>query len=389
MSILQRLRTVFGNGGGYAPAGGEPDAAPDAPGARDALSAIRELSQAVHNDPNAVEIYLALGNLYRQQGDIERAVHIRNTLIVRPGLALRFKARALFELGRDFKRSGVIDRAQQAFSEARALGANPQEVTLELAQLAADTGNFVEAAQLYAKLRNPAAQAHYLTRHAEELLREGHSKEAKIRHGRAIRVYSGAVEAWIGLLLLHLRTQEWRAAKRILRNALENTEPSLRFLFFEGILSTLPPAVGNDAQKTIGEIPKASVGGVQPERLEPATTMALETLERQEPELVLLYYTALFLQRSGKDAEAAEWLAKALVVRPDFWAARLELLHATMAQQQLFPVFKAQLEYFIGQTRAHSRFVCKKCGYRSNNIFYLCPRCRAWHSIAFRVSLQE
>ncbi len=377
MSLLRRLRDFFGEGGSPAPV----DREPDAPTARDALSAIRELSQAVQNDPSAVEIYLALGNLYRQQGDIERAVQIRNTLIVRPGLAPRFKARALFELGRDFRRSGVVDRAQQAFTEARALGANPQEVNLELAQLAADSGDFAEAAQLYAKLRNPAAQAHYLTRHAEDLLREGHTKEAQIRLGRAIRFYSGAAEAWLGLLLLHLRSREWRKAKRILRNALDNTEPALRFLFFEGILSTLPANAGGDGR----ELADVELR----ERFEQSTAIALEALEQQEPELLLLYYTALFLQRSGKDTEATEWLAKALVLRPDFWAARLELLQATMSQQQLLPVFKAQLEYFVEQSRAGSRFICRKCGYRSNTTFYVCPRCRAWHSVAFKISLQD
>ena len=53
---------------------------------RDTLAAIRALNQEVRNDPNGVETYLALGNLYRSRGDLERAIQIRNGFIVRPAL---------------------------------------------------------------------------------------------------------------------------------------------------------------------------------------------------------------------------------------------------------------------------------------------------------------
>jgi len=57
-----------------------------APVSRDTQAAIAELAQVVKSNPDAVEIYLALGNLYRSHGEIERAVQIRHNLIVRPTL---------------------------------------------------------------------------------------------------------------------------------------------------------------------------------------------------------------------------------------------------------------------------------------------------------------
>ena len=401
MSLLRRLRNLLSGPTHQLALEQEPEA----PSARDALAAIRELSQAVQNDPNAVEIYLALGNLYRQQGDIERAVQIRNTLIVRPNLASRFKARAFFELGRDFRRSGVLDRAQQAFVEARSLGADPQEIALELAQLAVDSGDFAKASHLYGKLRNPAAQAYYLTRHADELLAAGQTSEAKVHFGRALRLYSGAVEAWVGLLLLHLQAEDWRKSRRILNNGLENSSTSLQFLFFEGILRIMEQNVEMRPESTSATMPMSTLmeGTVEASPTdihspaphvpttfgEHCTAIALEAIERQEPELILLYYAALFLRKSQREPEAIEWLAKALVLRPDFWAARLELLSITKKDQSLLPVFKAQLEYFLIQVRSASRFICCQCGFRGNNVFYLCPRCHSWHSIIFRVALQD
>jgi lipopolysaccharide biosynthesis regulator YciM len=44
-----------------------------------------------------IGIYVALGNLYRSKGDIERAIRIRQTIILRPNIDEQIKIRALVE----------------------------------------------------------------------------------------------------------------------------------------------------------------------------------------------------------------------------------------------------------------------------------------------------
>ena len=44
-----------------------------------------------------IGIYVALGNLYRFKGDIERAIRIRQTIILRPNIDEQIKIRALVE----------------------------------------------------------------------------------------------------------------------------------------------------------------------------------------------------------------------------------------------------------------------------------------------------
>jgi len=360
-----------------------PDA--ESPGARDALSAIQELSRVVRNDPDAVEIYLALGNLYRLRGDIERAVQIRSSLIVRPGLDPQFKARALFELGRDYRRGGVMDRALAAFDEARALGADPEQITYELALLHADSGAFQEAAAQYARLGFRPAQAHYMVRHAEELDRCGRHDEARTLLAKAVKVYPGAVEAWRARLVMAARAGEWRRAGKLLREGLERVPASIRFLLLEGLLELEAPAPrnGNGTHGANG------VGTASADFEKQRCATVLAAMEAQEPDLLLQYYGALFLLRCGNREEAGNWLAKAMVLRPDFWAARLELLSLSMEQQHLSPVFRSQLEYFIEHARKVKRFVCGTCGLRREHTFSVCPRCRSWHSATFRMSLQD
>jgi len=344
------------------------------PGSRDALFAIEELSRAVRNDPDAVEIYLALGNLYRLRGDIDRAVQIRSSLIVRPGLDNRFRARAYLELGRDYRRGGFVDRALQAFDEAQRLGAERDAIILELAHLHADSGSFDLAAEQFGRVGHKPAQAHYLVRHAEDLCGQGEFAEAVKTLTRAVKVYPGSIEAWTTRIAMHIRSGEWRKAKSMLREAMQSVSPDRRFLVFDGILAITPPENAPD-----------SVQQFEQNRCE----CVLPVISEQEPELLLHYYGALFLLRCGEREQAGNWLAKAMVLRPDFWAARLELLGISMDRQQLSPVFKGQLEYFVSQARHVKRFVCQNCGLRREQAFYLCPRCRSWHSATFRLSLQD
>jgi len=68
-------------------------------------------------DSETVEMHLALANLFRRRGEVDRAIRIHQNLIARPQLSKDQNARALFELAKDYKHAGVLDRAERLFSE--------------------------------------------------------------------------------------------------------------------------------------------------------------------------------------------------------------------------------------------------------------------------------
>lgn len=63
-------------------------------------------------DSDTVEIHLALGNLFRQRGEVDRAIRIHQNLIARPTLNGNQRAQALLELAQDYMRAGLLDRAE-------------------------------------------------------------------------------------------------------------------------------------------------------------------------------------------------------------------------------------------------------------------------------------
>ena len=79
--------------------------------------AIEELSQAARVDSDALEIHLILGNVYRERGQVARAIQIHQALLQRPKLTRTEHAYVLLCLGLDFKRGGFVDRALEAFNE--------------------------------------------------------------------------------------------------------------------------------------------------------------------------------------------------------------------------------------------------------------------------------
>ena len=349
------------------------------PEKRDTLSVIHDLSRIVHNNPEAIDIYMALGNLFRSQGNLENAVRIRERLIARPGMNTRFKARASYELGLDYRRAGMVDRALEAFTQALRSGYDESAVIAELAILYADSGNFEKAAEEYGILRHSLAQAHYLVRSAEDISAEGNDTKAARRIKKALDVYPGSVEAWSALISMAALAEEWRKTASLLEKGLDRITPPLRFLPLETLHEILMKTCGAGRDTTSATTSFAA----------DLCTTVLPALEKQEPHILLHYYGALFLKAMGDIDGANLWIAKALVVQPDFWAARLELLSLAALLQQMPPVIALQLEYFTRQMHAMKRFYCTRCGLRQDTIFYHCPRCGSWHSISFRLTLQE
>ncbi|MDD3517067.1 MAG: lipopolysaccharide assembly protein LapB [Chromatiales bacterium] len=79
--------------------------------------AIEVFINMVEVDAETVETHLILGSLFRRRGEVDRAIRIHQNLIARPSLEPRERANAMLELGRDYLKAGVLDRAEGLFKE--------------------------------------------------------------------------------------------------------------------------------------------------------------------------------------------------------------------------------------------------------------------------------
>jgi len=79
--------------------------------------AIEVLTRMADVDQDTAEIHLALGNLFRRRGEVDRAIHIHGSLIARTHLTADQRHGAVLELGEDYLRAGLFDRAEALFQE--------------------------------------------------------------------------------------------------------------------------------------------------------------------------------------------------------------------------------------------------------------------------------
>ena len=97
--------------------------------------AIEELSRAASLDADALEVHMILGNLYREKGQVGKAIHIHQHLLQRPGLSRLEHAYVLLCLGLDYKRGGFVERAHEAFTEVLRLDSTNEYALLNLQKL--------------------------------------------------------------------------------------------------------------------------------------------------------------------------------------------------------------------------------------------------------------
>src|SRR5262245_49392040 len=107
--------------------------------------AVEELSKAASKNPDALEVHMILGNLYREKGQVGKAITVHQSLLQRPKLTRLEHAYVLLCLGLDYKRGGFVDRALEAFTEVLRLDPKNEYALLNLQKLHEEQHQWAEA----------------------------------------------------------------------------------------------------------------------------------------------------------------------------------------------------------------------------------------------------
>ncbi|HEX7971268.1 MAG TPA: lipopolysaccharide assembly protein LapB, partial [Thiobacillus sp.] len=79
--------------------------------------AIEAFLEVVKLEPETIDLHFALGGLFRRRGELDRAIRMHENLLEREGLAEEQRLRAMSELGQDYLKAGLLDRAEQVFGK--------------------------------------------------------------------------------------------------------------------------------------------------------------------------------------------------------------------------------------------------------------------------------
>ena len=83
-------------------------------------------------ESDTIETQLALGNLFRRRGEVDRAIRIHQNLITHSALGDEQRSLAALELGMDYMRSGLFDRAERLFKSLLDSGTHTKKALSQL-----------------------------------------------------------------------------------------------------------------------------------------------------------------------------------------------------------------------------------------------------------------
>src|SRR3990172_5495251 len=286
--------------------------------------AIEVFIQVLEVNSDTVETHLALGNLFRRRGEVERAIRVHQNLIARPTLDKDQRTHALLELGQDYLKAGLLDRAESLF--------------LELAEIRA------------------------------------HSEQA-LRH--LLHIYQQEKEGEKGESLKHaLDSDENCVRASILLGDIEAAEGRFR----EAIKAW--QRIEDQDDHYLGEVAGRIAENFR--RLNDEQGLYdffSAALQRHGGVALVLAFADVIKERDG--AKAAEkfvvdWLRRKPNVHGLHQLLELNAELAQGAARQDLLLLKGIIKKLREQ---HLGYACQQCGFRGKTLHWLCPGCNRWNTI--------
>ncbi len=160
------------------------------------------LVQMLEVDPDTVELHLALGSLFRRRGEVDRAIRVHENVMARASLSEDLRAQASLELGRDFLKAGLLDRAEQLFTRMLAKGRYEKDVCRHLADVYQQVREWEKAIEIGRRLARiddcggwRIRTAHYACELGEQALQQRDLERALKCANQALEDDPGCVRA--------------------------------------------------------------------------------------------------------------------------------------------------------------------------------------------------
>jgi lipopolysaccharide biosynthesis regulator YciM len=325
--------------------------------------AIEAFIEVVKVDPETIELHFALGSLFRRRGEYDRAIRMHQNLLERADLNAEQKLVALAELGEDYLKAGILDRAEEVFKKLSesALGPKAQASLLQIYEQEKDWTRAIELAR---GLSAGASEAH-VRDVAQYLCELAASEAAQSRPDEARRHLEAALEAnrkcvRASLLLGDLERNKNDFEKAIAHwKRIENQNPAYLALVAQRLL---------EAYRETG---KADEG----------LRLLAGYLERY-PSLDLL--DTVFQQTLDTAGhEAAYKLVRDEVRRNPTLLGLDRLLEAQIiaaADTERRRDLELLRNLVHGHTRRLARYRCENCGFRARQFHWRCPGCGGWET---------
>ncbi len=329
-------------------------------------------------DEYTAETYQLLGNLFRDRGEVDRALRVHQNLISRPSLNAEQKQKAMFSLGKDFFSAGMLDRAESVFQELLKHSSLSRHVSK--ASVCASLRIIYEQTQEWQKAIDVTDC--FSKNHKDS------SKSVKLESNKLIAHY------YCELADEALHQGKLNKVDELLLKARKSFKHSTRLMTLEGDIAY--------HQKNYKEAFKYYLKAIKEDtRLLSMLFIKLEESTRSTANIDLLKSELFKMYEHKKDKSVFETLL--LLAKKYSGSAEIDDLIETelsSVRLNIESIYRAS-DYTIASTngiddrqglllvnqalasylKGVPAFRCEHCGYKMHDYLWRCPACHEWDSI--------
>jgi lipopolysaccharide biosynthesis regulator YciM len=308
-------------------------------------------------DDETIEIHLALGTLFRQRGEVEKAIRLHQNLIARPQINQETRSNALKELGLDYMRAGMLGRAEIIFFELEKDTAFRVHAVTQLLSIFQQEKEWQQAIDYAVKLetigatRQPVLLSQLYCELA--LLHQDEDGGVTARNDlrKALRIDPLCVRANVISAQFAIDKNEYKQALKAIMN-ISKQDKRFVIVYLDLILCCF-----NQLDKR-----KAKFNFLADLQADSHSTIVINH-----------FVNALIEQKGTKEAKA--FLHQKLAESPNKGYLRL---YATIGVDNEHAESSFLRSVIQGFEEELISFKCKQCGFSSVDLNWCCPSCKQW-----------
>jgi lipopolysaccharide biosynthesis regulator YciM len=309
---------------------------------------------------DTIETHLALGSLFRRRGEVERAIRVHQNIISKPGLDERQKTRALLELGEDYMRAGLFDRAENLFNELIERDSQAPSALRHLLDIYQQEKDWDKALQQAQKLeavtdeKMGLVMSHFCCELAEKDLSQNKPAAARKHLRQARRYFPESIRARLILAKIALQQEMFIEVLDV----------------YEEIVAMDMEYIHDILEPYLASAQKADAFG-----------RALASMQKWAEDYdgisLLMSLTGVMRKEQGLDA-ATRYLAEALTRRPSVqgldYLIQLKLEGGPEIESG-DEILRAVAQKLLARQPSYR---CTHCGYAGHSHHWQCPSCKKW-----------
>ncbi len=341
--------------------------------------AVDAFINALEVNTETLETHIALGNLLRKRGEVDRAIRIHQNLLARPSLPRAQVHQAHLELARDYISAGLFDRAERLLldlvKDSPEQRRASQRHLLEIFQSQREWENAIAVATALLPRKSLLSQtgpvplganrqpvavalAHYHCELAADLLKQGSVQGARKELQQALLHDRHCVRASLMLGELECHAGNYRQAIKALRKVGQQ-DPDY-------IPETIPTL--QQAYRELGE--------------EHTLREYLEECLQANPAAPLVLAVADDICNSSGVEASATFLSVQLAKYPSLRGlSRLIALQMGNTEGQIRDNLSLLARLVERLLAERPTYRCSHCGFAGRQLHWFCPGCKHWGTV--------